>query len=110
MKSTPLEGLSIEYKRLKLLKDTSNDKWNSDLHQTMSSMALLLGKEGTDISLLIHYMGKPDANEKIVPYGTIQLQKNEKIMIYYWRGFHDFVYFVYQDKKVKYAKWFMWGE
>jgi hypothetical protein len=103
-------SLSKEFKRLKSLENSCCHKWNSDLHQIMSKLAILLGKEGTSITEVNKYMGKPNANEKTLPEGAVKIQKGEKLLVYTWRGYHDFVYFVYKNNKIKYADWFMWGE
>jgi hypothetical protein len=105
-----LNSLSKEYKRLKHIQDKCCDKWNSDLHKIMSRLLLELGKKGTDTDLVIKTMGKPDSNGEDIPENVCRISKDEKLLIYTWRGYHDFIYFVYQHGKIIRSDWFMWGE
>jgi hypothetical protein len=107
IKNAPPEILSVEYKRLKSTKDKCCEKWNSEMHLIMSALKEILGKEGTSTKSIIQYMGKPDGNERSVSQGTMKIEKGQKALVYKWRGYHDFVYFVYKNGKVKYADWYM---
>jgi hypothetical protein len=107
IKNSPIDLLSGEFKRLKSTKDKCCEKWNSDMHLIMSTLKENLGKEGTPTKTVILYMGKPDGNEHSVPKGIVKIKKGEKLLVYKWRGYHDFVYFVYEKNKVKYADWYM---
>jgi hypothetical protein len=106
IKNASLDSLSIEFKRLKLTTDKCCEKWNSDMHQIMSALKEILGKEGTSIKKITHYMGKPDGNERTIQPGLVKTKKGEKILVYQWRGYHDFVYFVYSQNTVKFSGWY----
>lgn len=105
-----LKLLCNDFRRLSSQTTLCCDTWNSDLHQIMTWLGNHFGKEGTDISQIIKYMGMPDGTEIELNNAMISLEGDEKALIYFWRSYHDFLYFVYENDKVKYAEWFMWGE
>ena len=102
--------LTKDFKRLSAQGDLCCDVWNSDLHQIMNWFEKKFCVEGTKISQIIKYMGMPNGTEKELLNAAIELDENEKALVYFWRGYHDFLYFVYENNKVKHAKWFMMGE
>ena len=48
-------------------------------------------------------MGKPDSHTD--EQHVVKLNEGEELWIYHWRGWHDWLYFVIQSKKVKRADW-----
>ncbi|MDF1548161.1 MAG: hypothetical protein P1P88_10095 [Bacteroidales bacterium] len=105
-----LKELCVDFRRLSAQTTLCCDTWNSDLHQIMIWLGNHFGKEGTDISQIIKYMGMPDGTEIELNNAMISLDGDEKALLYFWRSYHDFLYFVYENDKVKYAEWFMWGD
>jgi len=105
-----LKELCNDFRRLAAQTDLCCEGWDSDLHHIMTWLGNHFGKEGTPINQIIRYMGMPDGTESELENAMISLDDNEKALVYFWRGYHDFLYFVYENEKVKYAKWFMWGE
>jgi len=71
----------------------------------MQVLAVKLNTAGADTSSIIRIIGTPDAREVPKQYGAF-ISGNENIMIYRWRGWRDFLYFITENGKVKYAKWF----
>ena len=108
--SLNVSALSQEYRRLSALHTLCCDPWNSDLHLVMLRLGKYFGKNGTLIKDIIREMGMPDGTEKELAYAAIGLDDDEKALVYFWRSYHDFLYFVYEDDQVKYADWFMWGD
>jgi hypothetical protein len=102
--------LTRDFIRLSAQNDLCCDAINSDLYKIMCWFEKKLGTEGTDISQVIKYMGMPNGTEKELLLADIELEEEEKALVYFWRGYHDFLYFVYKDNKVKYAEWFIIDE
>jgi hypothetical protein len=62
---------------------------------------------GVSEKTIIKIMGKPDKNiSKDNPIEVIQFKDEETILIYYWRGMHDFLYFGIKNNKLFYKKWY----
>jgi hypothetical protein len=102
--------LAKDFKKLSAQENLCCDVWNSDLHQIMIWLEKKFGKEGTKISQIIKYMGMPNGTDVELLNVGIELEGDEKALMYFWRGYHDFLYFVYEDNKVKYAEWYLMGE
>ncbi len=102
--------LTKDFKRLSAQGNLCCDVWNSDLQQIMIWLEKKFGKEGTEISQIIKYMGMPNGTDVELLNVGIELAGDEKALVYFWRGYHDFLYFVYEDNKVKYSEWYMMGE
>ena len=99
--------LTRDFLRLSAQDDLCCDAVNSDLYKIMCWFEKKFGVEGINISLIIKHMGMPGGTEKELLFAEIELEEKEKALVYFWRGYHDFLYFVYEDNKVKYAKWFI---
>ncbi len=102
--------LGKDFKKLSTQGNLCCDVWNSDLHKIMIWLEKKFGKEGTEISQIIKYMGMPNGTDLELLNVGIELEENEKALVYFWRGYHDFLFFVYEDNKVKYVEWYMLGE
>ena len=99
----PTKALSAEYKRLKNNRECA--KYNSDLQRLMETLAQRMKEKRSPH--LLKYMGKPDATELPEGYrGVYPLKPNQQIFIYHWRSWHDWVYFVVENKKIIHADWF----
>jgi hypothetical protein len=48
-------------------------------------------------------MGAPDSD--VDSQHIVALKDGEEIWIYHWRGWHDWLYFIIENKKVKRADW-----
>lgn len=102
--------LTKDFKRLSSQGDLCCDQWNSDLYKIMNFFYVQFGAEGTPISEILKYMGMPDGTDKELYDVGIELDSGESALMYCWRSYHDFLYFVYEDNKIKYAKWYNWAE
>ena len=110
IRTVEISELCNEYHRLSVIADSCCNKWNSDLHMIMLHLGEFFGKKGTPVKDIIKLVGVPNATEKELEYSPVKLGDNEKLLVYFWRGYHDFLYFVYENDKVKYSDWFMWGD
>jgi len=97
--------LGKEYKTMKKKHLKCCDDFGSDFQKIMQALSEKLNKTGQDTNYIRTIMGAPDAN--IVPrqYGSFT-SGNENIMVYWWRGWRDFLYCISENGKVKYVKWF----
>ena len=58
---------------------------------------------------IIQIMGKPDktaSKQHPVDHHFDQLKEDERILIYTWRGMHDFLFFRIKDNKLVYKDWY----
>ncbi len=123
-----LEELSEEYKNLRMLKgqfeggkwDDEIDSWMGRKHQLMLELESRLSKEVHTQEQIIRLLGTPDLTvsqgdhlfDELI--GSSPLAGKEVgefvILIYFWRGVHDFVYFVCDERQVIYSGWWYTGE
>jgi hypothetical protein len=99
-----LRKLGKEYQAMKKKKEKCCDDSGSDFKKLMNVLAIKLNSE-QDTNKIIHIMGVPDAHEVPKQFGSFT-KGDEKLMIYWWRSWHDFFYFVTENGKVKNSKWF----
>ncbi len=85
--------------------DKCCEKFGSDYQKLMQQLSDKFGNTATDSCCVVNIMGAPDATEVPKQYGNFY-SDNEKIMIYWWRHWHDFLYFITENGKVKQVKWF----
>jgi hypothetical protein len=97
--------LGKEYQRLKEKKMKCCDNFGSDFHKIMQALSEKFDSTSADTSYIIKIMGTPDAREVPKQYGNFN-KPEEKIFVYWWRSWHDFLYFISENGKVKYAKFF----
>lgn len=97
--------LGREYQSMKKNMDKCCGNFGGDFQKLMQALSDKLNEKGTDSCCVISIMGAPDATEIPKQYGNF-ISGNEKIMIYWWRHWHDFLYFITENGKVKQTKWF----
>ena len=100
-----LKKLGKEYQRMKKDANKCCEKFGSDYQKLMQALSEKLGKTGGDSCCVVSIMGAPDAADVPMQYGIFN-SGNEKIMVYWWRHWHDFVYFIVENGKIKKVKWF----
>lgn len=101
-----LRALSQRYGELRSIRGHfSGGSWNDDvdrfggpLHQTLTRLGEILGNPAYTREDVVLWMGEPDA---------VRRQDSEEDLVYYWRGGHDYLYFVCRDGRVQEAKWEM---
>jgi hypothetical protein len=97
------DELSKEYHRLCQIKGhfqggpdwvSSVDSWGGEKHNVMRQLGELLGKPGTEVKRVTALLGEPQQNSGGPSSQPVALRANERLLCYYWRGGHDFLYFV----------------
>jgi hypothetical protein len=119
----PLAELGAEFRRLRAGRAPSDeawkdelDNWGGRLHQVMNDLLARLGLPGTGRASVIMMMGEPDELSRpgtdLWWYGHGEKMKPapSEMLIYHWRGRHDFLYFFVRDDRVVHAGWWMAGE
>lgn len=116
--SATLEQQAAQFRayREALRKDTDRQKtelrhWNGPVHKLMSELGDRLELEHPSEKQVIKLLGKPDDvisggkrhNGMLVP-------KNEKHLVYWWRGGHDYLFLVVRQGKIAEARWWYAGE
>jgi hypothetical protein len=99
IKNASLEQLGAEYVRLKKIQNAGCKDCNHFSKsgiQTILSQALVV-LPNQDSLHVIKALGVPD-----------ETRNNESI--YFWRGWHDYIYIKYSKGKVSSCNWFMAGE
>jgi hypothetical protein len=89
-----------EYQSLKKKGDKCCEEYYSGLHMLMLELEMRLNNAAHDTALIIKYMGSPDARAVPKQYGNF-IEGDEKIFVYMWRNWHDFLYFISENGKVK---------
>lgn len=89
------------------------------LEEVLSELGKQLGKPEYREEDIIRIMGKPDALKVAGEYQPGSLGQNaperivsndEVLIIYFWRGWHDYLYFVSKAGIIQRAQWYFAGE
>jgi hypothetical protein len=108
-----LETLGKEYQRLRLDKKTSCcDNFGSGLMEVMIQLNDSVSL-GITQNKIISIMGIPDiiaTNKEPLEHHFTNLGINERVLIYCWRGLHDFLYFEFKNDKLINKNWYYAGE
>ena len=93
------------------------DKWMGRKHQLMLHLQQELNSKKADRNTITRIMGKPDItlqnNNRQAPEFFLNTlsgelkQADDEILIYKWRGRHDFLYFVIRGNKQLKSDWWM---
>jgi hypothetical protein len=89
------------------------------LEKVLTELGQRLGKSKYTEQDIVRIMGEPDARKTAgeflppsidhrAPRGVIE--KDKTILIYFWRGWHDYLFFVSQRGKITGAYWYLAGE
>lgn len=97
------QELSTEFRKFKVENNSCNDVWGSDFHLIMQQLGRRLGKKGTHKEEVTRWMDSPDYQSDSID--AIKLNADEEIMVYHWRGWHDWLYFIIKDDMVKNYDW-----
>jgi len=100
-----IQKLGKEYQRMKKKKIKCCDNYGSDFQKIMQALSVKFDSTPSDTAFVIKIMGIPDAREVPKQYGDFN-KPGDTIFIYWWRSWHDFLYFVSENGNVKYSKWF----
>jgi hypothetical protein len=102
-----LQKLGSEFQRLKNLKGSDCDKFGSNLFFVMNCLGDSLSEKKVAIKEVVETMGNPGSMYDKKVSEMLKLEKNEDVLVYFWRGWHDFMYLVIANGKVvRYNWWF----
>jgi hypothetical protein len=110
-------SLAAQYKELRLKRrqipqgtfDRDLDRYNGQLHTVLSALGVELGHPPFTKETIIKCLGEPDAvksgkpmrkflgiyeNELKKAGRTPEEKSNREYLIYFWRGWHDFIFFI----------------
>lgn len=86
------------------------DRFGGRKHVVMTELGKSLGAPGTARAQVIATLGDPDEiarpGEELWSYVHPDASGSE-MLVYHWRGRHDFLYFLVRDGKVLRADWWM---
>lgn len=85
--------------------------WNGPLHMLMSDVGDAIAARRCRSSKVRELLGPPD--EEVAGGGrhaTVDVPRGETHWIYWWRGGHDYLYFVIRGGRVAEARWWFAGE
>lgn len=100
-----LRALGREYRRLRLQAgSTCCDRFNSGLMQVMSALRDSL-QPGIPAKRITSLMGRPDLKTSR-RYGAIEPPAGDALLIYHWRGSHDYLYFIVSRGRVVKSEWY----
>jgi hypothetical protein len=109
VKGESIVQLSNKYQKLKASrnKECCRD-FGSGLMRIMEILSDSIDLN-TNEERIIEIMGLPDkyaTNEHPIEHHFTMLGKDEKILIYTWRGMHDFLYFLLVNDKLVSKRWY----
>lgn len=73
------------------------DPYGSQMHRVMEALHIRLNNDKPTIESLTALLGEPDAKET---------REGLLVLLYYWRGRHDYLYFVTDGTKVTAIRWY----
>lgn len=111
-KSLTRAGLKSEYVRLRALrggKDRCCDNTGSGLKDVLTLMGDSVNFKHTR-EYVTGFFGKPDEDFKELPPELLQYSNTPKenlaVLIYHWRGRHDYYYFIFSNAKLLHKGWY----
>ncbi len=73
------------------------DAWDGRMHNVMIELGDYFGKPIWKKSDIINFLGEPDATEK---------KNGEEKLVYFWRGWHDYLYFTCKNGIIQSSEWY----
>ena len=104
-KTKTLKNLGAEFQKLKKADRHCCDNFGSGLYSVMHILEDSLRLSSLDESSLIGFMGKPD--EEITQSNKrYDLKKGEKLLLYHWRGRHDYMILRIDNSILREVSWY----
>ena len=111
-KSITRAGLKSEYARLRKMK-SDKDRCCENFGSGLMSVLTLMGDSVNykhSKEYVTGFFGNPDEKLKELPGELYQYnntpKENLEVLIYYWRGRHDYYYFIFSNKKLLHKGWY----
>ena len=113
-----LEELAARFRayRVELRREPSETspelrRWGGPVHDLWAEMGDRLGDGTYAERRVVELLGAPDE----IFYGesrhaTVDVPKGETHLVYWWRGGHDYLYFVVRDGRAVEGRWWLAGE
>ena len=73
------------------------DSFGGRMHVVLKELGKRLGDTGYSKSQLIDLIGEPDG---------VRQEENKEFLIYFWRGWHDYLYFICKEGNIQKANWY----
>ncbi len=80
------------------------NRFNSGLMQVMTALRDSL-QPGVPAKRIVALMGRPDLRTS-KRYGAIETPSGARLLVYHWRGSHDYLYFVVRRGRVIRSEWY----
>lgn len=126
--SKEIENWAAEFRRLRAMRGHFEgedwkpevDRWMGRKHRVMVELGSFLGSGGCRRATIFQLLGPPDRIasegqalfEAIVRSPGFQRPPDgpHELLIYYWRGIHDFLYFISRGETIFNSGWWHAGE
>jgi hypothetical protein len=113
-----IKSLAREYQSLRKRHKTQDkgkfdknlDAWDGRLRVVMEELGKRLGTAGHSRSEIVRIIGKPDTVLAVRDGDGTKSDIQDIRLIYFWRGWHDYLFFVCQKDSIKKAEWYFAGE
>lgn len=116
-----LRDFGKAYKKMRTMDKACLRRWESDLYIAMDELKKQLSSGRHSLRRLQHCMGVPDTiidarrveqdimlRDNVVTEAVKKIKENQDIVyhIYFWRGWHDYLYFVTANNEIVKADWY----
>lgn len=116
-----LRDFGKAYKKMRVLNSVCLRYWESDLYVAMDELKNELGSGRYSLRRLEHCMGVPDTiidarrveqgiklSDNVLAEAVTKIKENQDIVyhIYFWRSWHDYLYFVTTNNQIVKADWY----
>lgn len=121
--AAPLDDLAAEFRALRAQRghfsggdwNDAVDRWGGRKHQVMAELAEALGDGTHTRADVIARMGEPDAVFRKGEFTFANAYNGDdtrvkELLVYEWRGRHDFLFFTSDGARVLAADWWFAGE
>jgi hypothetical protein len=124
----PIEDIAAEFRNLRTIKghfeggtwNDDVDKWMGRKHQLMVQLGSRLGAGEYSKAQVIQWLGSPDLTARqgddlfdlasSLPKFEKPATGSYELLVYHWRGTHDFLYFTSQGETIINSGWWYAGE
>lgn len=125
---SPIADLAAEFRGLRTVKghfeggawNAEVDKWMGRKHRVMIQLQSRLSAGRYDRAQLVDWLGPPDRIDpaddagfdpiKRLPAIKTPADGSYELLVYHWRGPHDFLYFVFRQNAIVDSGWWYAGD
>lgn len=84
--------------------------WNGPVHNIFSDVERLIEAGRYTSREVVELLGEPDWTFKTGSHQGIRVARGETHLAYWWRGGHDYIYFIIRRGRVARSSWWHAGE